>query len=167
MFFRKGPPAGGELRAWEALVQAVRRHLAEGSPEEVEIVAAIVGLFGVIAYADHDLAEAEESKVRAELLRIHGLSEAGVLAICAVLRDRIAHVAHETLQTYTRVLEDGTDRTTRLDVLDALIEVAAADGVLSLDETNLSRRVTSSLGLSAEDYVALQSRHRDKLAVLG
>jgi uncharacterized tellurite resistance protein B-like protein len=167
MFFRKEPSAGGEPRAWEALVHAVRGHLAEGSPEEVEIVAAIVGLFGAIAYADHELAPAEEGKVRAELLRIHGLSDASVVAICALLRDRIAHVAHETLQTYTRVLKEGTDRTTRLDVLDALIEVAAADGVLSLDETNLLRRVTSALGLSADDYVALQSRHRDKLAVLG
>jgi uncharacterized tellurite resistance protein B-like protein len=167
MFFRKGPPAGGEPRGFDALVSAVAEHLTGAEPDEVETVAAIVGLFGVVAYADRELAEAEEAAVRAELGRIHGLTSAGVSAICAVLRGRIVSVSHETLQSYTRVLKERTDRATRIDVLDALVEVAAADGVLTLDETNLLRRITTALGLSGDDYVALQARHRGKLAVLG
>jgi tellurite resistance protein len=50
--------------------------------------------------------------------------------------------------------------------LDVLVDLAAADGELSLAETDLLRRTTAALGLSPDEYLASQARHRDKLKVL-
>nr|MCU0677346.1 TerB family tellurite resistance protein [Myxococcota bacterium] len=73
-------------------------------------------------------------------------------------RDDLAHAA---------VVRELLDRDGRLEVLDTLLEVAAADGVIATSETNLLRRLATALGLTQADYTALQSRHRDKLGVLG
>ena len=58
------------------------------------------------------------------------------------------------------------DRELRVEVLDVLVDVAAADGVLSTPETNLLRQVTTALGLSQTDYNEAQSRHRERLTAL-
>jgi uncharacterized tellurite resistance protein B-like protein len=54
----------------------------------------------------------------------------------------------------------------RREMLDVLVDLGAADGELSLAETDLLRRTTSALGLTPEDYLASQTRHRDKLKLL-
>ena len=55
-----------------------------------------------------------------------------------------------------------------VDVFDQLafrlgVELAAADESLSLPETNMLRQLTKSLGLSQQDYLDLQERHRQHL----
>jgi uncharacterized tellurite resistance protein B-like protein len=105
--------------------------------------------------------------VRGELQRIHYLSPAGVDAICAVLAEDIVDLAQAGDQAWTRELRELGERELRVETLDALIEIAASDHKLSLNETNYLRRLTTSLGLTQADYDGLQARHRDKLTVLG
>jgi uncharacterized tellurite resistance protein B-like protein len=70
------------------------------------------------------------------------------------------------MQAHTRLLRDGAELEQRREILDVLVDLGATDGELSMDETNLLRRVTTALGLSQDDYVAAQSRHRERLSVL-
>jgi uncharacterized tellurite resistance protein B-like protein len=153
-------------RADTPLVAAVRAELAGADDDTVRIVAAIAGLLGQIAYADHRFDEAEEARIRLELGRIHGLAPGGVDAICRVLRAHIAEVAAVESPWHARALRDLADRELRLQVLDLLVEVAAADDVICLAETNLLRHAASTLGLDQDDYNRAQARHRDKLRVL-
>jgi uncharacterized tellurite resistance protein B-like protein len=53
-----------------------------------------------------------------------------------------------------------------VELLDMLMDLAAADLVVSMDETNLLRRLAKLLALSDQDYLASQARHRDRLSVL-
>jgi uncharacterized tellurite resistance protein B-like protein len=146
------------------LEQTVRAHLSD--TEGARIVAAIAGLLGTVAYADRQYAAVEEERIRQELARVHGLTAAGVEAICAVLREHIVEISTVEAPVYARELLALADRDLRLEVLDALVDLAAADDEITVAETNLLRLTATALGLTQQDYNAAQARHVDKLKVL-
>ncbi|HEY6879381.1 MAG TPA: TerB family tellurite resistance protein [Polyangiales bacterium] len=154
-------------RASEALLALVKRAMPEAGAQDAAIVGALAGLFAFVAYADRAYTDAEKQAVRGALSRIHTLTPHGVDAVCGLLETEVAELAHEPLQSYTRVLYELTDRTARLEFLDVLMDVATADDVLSMDETNGLRRIANLLGLSEHDYLAAQAQHKGRLSVLG
>jgi uncharacterized tellurite resistance protein B-like protein len=170
MFFRwllgTGEGATGKPRASEALMELVRGAMPEASSEEAAILGALAGLFAFVAYADRSYTEQEKQAVRTALERVHTLSPHGIDAVCSLLEKQIAELAAESLPTYTRVLYELSEREARLEYLDVLMDVATADDVLSMDETNGLRRIASLLGLSERDYLAAQAAHRGRLSVL-
>ena len=155
------PPEGAE-----ELRHAVREHMPDADDESVRVVSAIAGLLGVVAYADRDYSESEEKIVRAELARVHGMTQQGIDTICDALRRHIVEVSSVQAPRYSRDLVELADRELRVEVLQVLVDLAAADGEISLAETNLLRQTTTALGLVQDDYNAAQARHRDKLSSL-
>jgi uncharacterized tellurite resistance protein B-like protein len=153
-------------RASASLMELVRQSMPAASPQDAAIVGGLAGLFAFVAYADRSYTEGEKQAVRTALERFHGLSAQGIDAVCALLETQIAELAHESLQTYTRVLYELTDRDARVEVLDVLMDVATADDVLSMDETNGLRRIANLMGLSEADYLAAQAKHKGRLSVL-
>jgi uncharacterized tellurite resistance protein B-like protein len=148
------------------LVVTIQRHLPSADDETVRVVAALAGLLAAVAYADRSYSDAEEAEVRAALARVHGMTEAGVDAVCDTLkRTLVSHTAVEVPRA-TRTLRELGDTELRREVLDALVDLAAADGHITTPETNLLRQVTTALGLSQGDYNASQERHRERLSVL-
>lgn len=127
------------------------------------MVTSMAGLLGAVAYADRNYSAEEEARVRLELSRVNGMTSAGMEAICAVLREHIVEVSTVQIPRYARTLVELGDVELRREVLRALVDLAAADESISLAETNLLRQITKSLGLSQNDYVELQARHRQHL----
>jgi uncharacterized tellurite resistance protein B-like protein len=150
----------------EELEQAVRRELPQADDGTVLVVTAMAGLLGAIAFADRNYSSAEESRIRAELERVHGITPNGIDAICAVLRQHIVEVSTVQAPRYSRVLVELADRELRLEVLGLMLEIAAADGAIAHAEVNVLRQVTKALGLSQDDYNELQSQHQARLTVL-
>jgi uncharacterized tellurite resistance protein B-like protein len=154
------PPGAADL------FRVVQSELPDADEETRFVVVAIVGLLGAVAYADRDYSELEERRIRDELSRVHGMTEQGVEAICAVLRQHIVEVSTVQLPRYARILVDLADHELRVDLLQTLLEIAVADGEITHNETNLLRLVTRALGLSQLDYNHAQAKHRDRLASL-
>lgn len=155
------PPSGAT-----ELFDVVRKELPEADEETQMVVVAIVGLLGAVAYADRSYSEQEERRIKDELSRVNGMTESGIRAICAVLRQHIIEVSTVQLPRYARILTDLADRELRVELLQTLLELAAADGVITHPETNLLRLVTQALGLTQLDYNHAQAKHRDRLAAL-
>lgn len=167
MFFRKKPErAPKPVRGQERIAALIRLHLPEADADTLQIVSALTGLLACVAYADRKYDPAEQAHCRQALQCIHGLSEAGVEAICETLRDHIAELAHANMQVHTRQLRELCEVPLRREVLDMLVDLAAADGELALSETDLLRRTAAALGLTQDDYIASQARHRERLKVL-
>ena len=156
---REAPITGSE-----ELEATIAKELPEADRETVQVVAALTGLLGAVAYADRDYSSAEEERLLVELSRIQGMTSAGAQAIAASLRKNLLAVSSVGLPHYCRALREIGDRDLRLEVLEALLRLAAADGVVDLSEVNLLRQVTSALGLTQADYNDVQTRYRDKLA---
>jgi uncharacterized tellurite resistance protein B-like protein len=150
----------------ERLRQLIRTHLVDADEDTHEIVFALAGLLACVAYADRQFDAAEQLRACEALTNVEGLSAEGVAAICAALREHVGEIASVNPQAYTRALRERTHVELRREVLDVLVDLGAADGELSLAETDLLRRTTSALGLSPDEYVASQARHRDKLKLL-
>jgi uncharacterized tellurite resistance protein B-like protein len=155
-----------EVEGAEQIAQAVRAHLPQADDETLRVVTAITGLLGAVAYADRDYSDVEQRRVRRELGRVNGMTDAGIEAICGALRRNILEVSTVQVPRYCRALRELGDRELRKEVLEVLVEVAAADGVVSSTETVLLRQVTTSLGLTQDDYNAAQAGHVKQLSVL-
>jgi uncharacterized tellurite resistance protein B-like protein len=144
----------------------VRQNLVGTDEETIRIVVAIAGLLGTVAYADRHYAPEEEQRIRQELTRIEALNPSGIDAVCEALRAHIVEIATVEAPFYARELLDLVDRDFRLQVLDALVDLAAADNEITVPETNVLRMTATALGLTQDDYNTCQMRHRDKLKVL-
>lgn len=134
--------------------------------EDVEIATAIAGLMAGVAYADREYHSAERARVREDLSRMPHLPAAGVEGICALLDAQIVELGTASQQGFTRSLRELVDVELRREVLDVLVDLAAADGEISLSESDHLRRTTSALGLTSDDYLAAQKRHADRVSVL-
>ncbi len=152
-----------ETSGADALRASIARHLPGADPETITVVTSMAGLLGAVAYADRHYSPAEEARVRQELKRVHGMTQVGIDAICAVLREHIVELSTVQIPRYARALVELADVELRLQVLGALVDLAAVDASISVVETNLLRQITKSLGLSQTDYVELQARHRQHL----
>jgi uncharacterized tellurite resistance protein B-like protein len=166
VFGRWSKRAADDVEAHD-LHAAVREALPQADAPTHSIVTAIAGLLGGVAYADREYSPQEEDRVRSALGRVHGLVGVAVEAILSVLREHIVEVATVQSPRYCRSLVEEGDRDLRLEVLDILVDLAAADGQISHEETTLLRNTTRALGLEQDDYNAIQAKHRDKLSVLG
>jgi uncharacterized tellurite resistance protein B-like protein len=158
--------AASAPEAGRGFAGVVRANMAGTDEETVRIVVAVAGLLGTVAYADRRFAPEEEQRIRRELERIHALTPSGVDAVCAALREYIVEIATIEAPLYARELLALTDRDLRVEVLDALVDLAAVDNEISVAETNVLRLTATALGLTQADYNTCQARHRDKLAVL-
>lgn len=162
----KGEGPSEELSGGDALRASIEQELAGADAETVTVVTSMAGLLGIVAYADRDYSAAEEVRVREELARVQGMTDAGIEAICKILRAHIVHISAVQMPRYARALRELGDVELRREVLGALIDLAAVDESISLAETNLLRQITNALGLSQQDYVELQERHRHHLEAL-
>ena len=162
----RGEAAAPQLSGADALHASIARELAGADAETVTVVTSMAGLLGAVAYADRSYSVEEEARVRQELERVQGMTVAGIDAICKVLREHIVEISTVQIPRYARALVELADPELRREVLGALIDLAAADSSISVVETNLLRQITKSLGLSQQDYVELQARHRALLEAL-
>src|SRR3954468_125064 len=151
--------------AQEILVR-VREHLPAADDETVRVVAALGGLLAAAAYADRDYSSEEETVVRTLLARVNGITAAGIDAVCDAIRRHVVEASTVGIPRFTRELRELGDTELRREVLDALVDLAAADGRITMNETNLLRQITTSLGLSQDDYNDSQARHRERLSIL-
>ncbi len=154
------PPAAAGLES------AVRTALPAADQETVLVVVAIAGLLGAVAYADRKYSPDEAKRVRRELGRLHGMTEASGDAVSHVLEANLVELSTIETPRFCRVLRELGDTELRLEVLGMLVDIAAEDGVISSEESNVLRRLTSSLGLTQADYNTLQAKHRERLGVL-
>ncbi|MGB3052027.1 MAG: TerB family tellurite resistance protein [Polyangiales bacterium] len=166
IFGGKDKPNEVTPEARDRLAEIVERYLADADDATRRIVTAVAGLLAKVAYADGHYSAQEEATIQKELSRVHGLSQAGVDAICGLLADQISHVALLGDHDWTRDLLELADRELRLEVLEVLIEMAVADDVLKHEEQTQLRRLAKALSLTQDDYNALQAKHRDKLSTL-
>ncbi len=152
--------AAGVLR------EAIRAEMDGADDETVRIVAAVAGLLAAVAYADKVFAPEEVQQVRDSIRRVNGMSDQATNAICGVLSRHMAELSTLHTHGFTQDLKKHTAHHVRAEILDVLVDLAAADGEISLPEVTQMRQLTTAMGLSQDDYNRSQARYRDKLSLL-
>ena len=155
-----------QVEGAEQLHRTLHSELPEMDEESVLVITAMVGLLGAVAYADSEFSEQERQRVRQELARIDGMSPRGIDAVCDALNRNILEIATVQVPRYSRILRELADQELRIQILEMLVALAAADQIITSAETNVMRQITTALGLTQRDYNTAQAKYRDHLAVL-
>lgn len=163
-----GLSAGGSAPQ-EDESDTIRRIAAEleALPEDAaRRVAALAYLLGRVAWVDRRVTDEEaEAMVRIVADRA-GLGRAQATLAVEIARTRARLYGATDNFLVARELGAEIDRDEKRAILDALFAVAAADGSISTIEANEIRLIADTLGLEQDDYAAMRSRWRDRLAVL-
>jgi uncharacterized tellurite resistance protein B-like protein len=117
---------------------------------------ALSALLVRIARADGDYAAEEVHRIDRILMQRYGLSPHGVIA----LRKEAELLESEAPDTvrFTRAIKDAVPYEDRLAVIEALWQVALADGARDGAEDALVRMVSSMLGVSDQDSALARQR---------
>lgn len=166
MFFKRAMKPAAPNTGTDVLREVVQTEMKGADQESARIVVAVAGLLASVAHADRRYTAQEKAYMHDALQRLDGLTAEGADAVCAVIEKQGVVIGAHNPQAFTRELRDRTDVELRREVLEVLVDLAAADGELSLSETDLLRRTCSALGLEPQDYLSAQERHREKLSTL-
>ena len=146
------------------VLRPIAQKLEELAPERARFFAGFAYLLARIAGADLKVREAERGAMEQALQ-----DSAGVDADEAALAVEIASTAMEDLGgsynfLVAREFGDNSSTEERLALLRCLYTVAAADGLITGDESAEISSIGEEIGLARGDVVALRGEFKDKLA---
>ena len=126
---------------------------------EMHHLALLGGLMGIVAHADHDIDERELAEIQRQLSMRGSFDEDGLALLTAIIREESVRGLdrHRLIAEYSgdANLED------RVELLDMLFGVAAANGALTHVELEELRAISSALNLSHRQYIGAKLRAKD------
>ena len=127
---------------------------------EVHRLALLGGLMGVVAQADHDIDSRELEEIRRQLQARGDFDDVSMEILLAIIHEESVRGLdrHRLIAEYAR----GTMLDDRVELMDLLFGVAAADGGLTHLELEELRAISSALRLSHKQYIDAKLRSRDK-----
>jgi uncharacterized tellurite resistance protein B-like protein len=93
-----------------------------------------------------------------------GIAEPEARLAIEIARARMEDLEASHNYLITREFGKLSETAEKIQLLECLYAVAAADGVITGDESNEVASIAEEIGLSRADAIALRSRFRDKLA---
>lgn len=134
--------------------------------EEIRFIAGFAGLLGRVALSDMRLEPEEVSKIREILNTRTSLTPERIDRILELIRLQADQLFGSENIYYVRLINDTADRSRKMEVLDALFAVAAANDSITTEEEAELRLIADSLGLYHSEYIRVRLRYRDQLDVL-
>ncbi len=133
-----------------------RRIDADRITPEIHRLALLGGLMGIVAYADHDIDERELEEIRRQLLARGRFDDDALEILLAIIREESVRGLdrHRLISEYST----GASLEGRVELLDLLFGVAAADGGLTHRELEELRAIASALHLSHRQYIGAKLR---------
>jgi len=123
----------------------------EETDQERLVPLAAAALLLEVAWADHDIADAELALIEQQLRSEFGLSEAEVTELVEESREH--HEDSVGLFSYTRTINDAWDESRRFALVTALWRLALADDGLHRYEEHVVRKISELLYLSHERFI--------------
>ncbi len=154
--------AGG--RADTEVVRRIAARLERLGPDNARYVAAFAAVLTRVAHADLRVTETESEAMKGALERIAGLgSEEADLAV-EIAQTLAADFGGTENYLATREFRAISDRTQRTQLLHSLYAVAAADGLISPEESAEIRRIAEELGFAPEELTPIRAQYREHLS---
>jgi len=147
-------------------VRKITEQLDALDPEKARYLAAFAYILSRIARADLKIDAGETREMERIVMEQSGLpEEQAIIAVQIAKHQNLLFGGTENFLV-TREFNKISTREQKLTLLGCLFSVAGATNLISVAEDNEIRQVANELGLSHQDFIAIRSRFRDKLAVL-
>ena len=118
------------------------------------------------ARADHQVTDGEAAQMQQIVMRHTGVSEPQAAAIVRVAREAARQSGGTEDFLITREFGRTATREEKLDLLECLFEISAADASILTVEDNEVRRVASELKLEHADYISVRRKFLEHLEVI-
>lgn len=126
---------------------------------EMHHLALLGGLMGIVAHADHDISERELAEIERQLAA-RGMFDSDALGLLiAIIQEESVRGLdrHRLIAEYT----GDANLEERVELLDMLFGIAAADGALTHAELEELRAISSALHLGHKQYIAAKLRAKE------
>ena len=117
------------------------------------------------ARADHEVMDEEAARMQQIIVECAGVTDEQAAASVVAAREAARQSGGTEDYLVTREFERLASREEKLQLLDALFRISAADDSIATVEDNEVRRVASQLKLEHADYIAVRRRHLEHLQV--
>lgn len=147
--------------------QATRRiaeQLAELEPERARFFAAFAYVLARVAGADLRIEDCELEQMQRSLVRVAGIDEDEAALVAEIASVQADELGASDDYLVTREFRRISTREDRIRLLECLFTVAAADDVITGDESGEIMKVAQELGLARDEALAVRAGFRDKLA---
>lgn len=146
-------------------LEEIERALSLLGPERARYMACFAYILTRPARADHQVTDAEAALMQRIIVERAGVTEDQAAAIVRAAREAARRSGGTEDYLVTREFERLAGRDEKLQLLDALFDVSAADASILTVEDNEVRRVASELKLEHADYIAVRRKHLEHLEV--
>ena len=150
-------------------VRKIVSELEAFAPEQACHLAAFAYILGRVANADLDISAEETRKMEEIVERLGHLSEEQAILVVQIAKSQNRLLGGTENFLVTREFKELSTPEQRLELLDCLFAVSAADESISSAEETQIRQIASELGLSHRQYIdarAAYSQHREVLKPL-
>jgi len=156
----------GTAPAPSALAQ-IEAGLERLDPEQARYIAAFSFVLARVAHADLDIDDSEVAEIRGAVATLAALSEEEAGIVADLSRSLAQHVGGTENYTVTREFRRSSTRAQRVQLLECLFAVAAADGTIGTAESQEIANIAEELGFTRPETNALRASWRAHLAELG
>ena len=133
-------------------------------PERARFFAAFAYVLARVAGSDLRMEQSETESMVGTLSELTGIADSEARLVVQIASSRMEDLEATHNYLVTREFGQLSDTAEKIQLLECLYTVAAADGVITGDESNEVASIAEEIGLSRGDALALRSRFRDKLA---
>ena len=147
-------------------VRKITEQLDALEPERARYLAAFAYVLSRVARAELKIDSEETREMERLVMEQGGLPEEQAIIVVQIAKHQNLLFGGTENFLVTREFNKISTREQKLELLACLFSVAAATHLISDKEDNEIRQVANELGLSHQDFIAVRSRFRDKLAVL-
>jgi uncharacterized tellurite resistance protein B-like protein len=147
-------------------VQILLEKLAPLSEDKARELACFAYVLGRVASADQEITESERVSIRGLLQDKGHLSLEQADLVAEVALNEARHKGGTQDYLITRQLREILSKERREEILDCLLAVAAADGVIVTSEEDELKKIATQLGFETSEFFAALGRYREYRSVL-
>lgn len=147
-------------------IRQISRKLEEMDVERARYLAAFAYMLGRVAHADLEISDEEGAKMESILMEKASLPHDQAVMILEIAKQQNRLFGHVENFLVTREFNTVASRRQKLDLLDCLFAVCAADRSISTVEDREIRQIASELLLEHREFIQTRSRYRDSLDFL-
>ena len=144
----------------------IESQLGQLESEQARYTAAFAFVLARVAHADLSIDDVEVAEIRTRVAALAGLQAEQAELVAEIARTQARQLGGTDNYTVTREFRSRSSREQRVQLLECLHAVAAADGSISSAEGAEIRSIGEELGFTRNEINAVRTGWREQLAVL-
>lgn len=147
-------------------VHRIASQLERLDPDQARYLATFAYVLARVANADLAIDERETAEMEKTVIDSAGLSASEAALVVEIAQSQARHLGGTQDYVVTRQFRQISTRDQRIELLQCLYAVAAADDTIRQEESAVILEIAEQLGFTRPEAISLRAQYRDKLSEL-